>query len=613
MLNISNEQEVNQALNLCELGGRAAFHLGAWIQKHSAKISAETTLLENATSYFRGGHYTAGETEMRELIHDLAGTDDARLDGNFVWLGDRSDLSVFWRKTDAKHHTTVAQSAIDSLDEKLRAKVKKTLSAARVDGLIGFNPTDGKWTLTDKGKNYILRPAFVTQRLEKECKALGIAAVVLNDAAKDELNDRINRRLSELGLEGKYDGCDRITLNKEMLYLGSDDTDHRFYLPGTKRKEQVFIPKDDVIELDDKTYAAFLRPKETYTVSGAAFPTLSGTELFRHFDNKNKDQDQNQKTTVSAARGERKAAATVERKAAAPVERQKPSVSVGRSPASPANSFSSFNTNDFFRAALEKSYGKDFFVDCDITEGETRFIPTFHGAQAEIKEFVFTRRWQRSDGDLLNFHSVDGSEGDILVPEAAIGSYAATTREAAEEYLKDHSGEAKEYWNTISSGFSEAEKEADEKVTVFELNNFSVTKRGDGDFYSVSSRQTPWESVKIPAGDIRDAGDKAVATIRSAADYTVSIGGVEHTASARAVSEMLTGGGAKAAAKTAAKTAAATTAKAAMTTVSAAIPPVDGVTAAAKLVTQAAAGAVEQGAQALDEQLSESQSLSLKL
>ena len=110
MLNVTEEQSINSAFNLTAQGIRAGIHLHSWLEKRKNETATkndietqkqETELRSDACSYYRGGHVeNTNSTELQTLIQDLRGTEFTRADGNFVFLGDKSDLSYFWKKNE---------------------------------------------------------------------------------------------------------------------------------------------------------------------------------------------------------------------------------------------------------------------------------------------------------------------------------------------------------------------------------------------------------------------------------------------------------------------------------------------------------------------------------
>ena len=258
---------------------------GRFIAKHHTKpgTTAEE-LIKDACSAYRGGFVkNANDPEVSSMVNDLAGDGSEKLDGRFFFTGDRTDLSYFWRRADKNSACVMPKTLIEDIDDpELKSKVTSTLTKARMDGYI--IPTQDAYVITPKGEKLIYDTNFITDRLKKE---VGI----LSDAGEQLEKDRINATLKARGIDpAKYDGYDRATVNKRMLKIGETDTgDVKYYVPGTKRKLTVEIPKKDTIDIDGQTEGIFLDPKKDYKVAenGGQSRMIKGDELFRHYDNKN--------------------------------------------------------------------------------------------------------------------------------------------------------------------------------------------------------------------------------------------------------------------------------------------------------------------------------------
>ena len=177
MLNITEEQSVNGAFNLITQGASAAKDLHSWLDKRNkeqgtqADIQAQKNadeLRADACSYYRGGFVKNGtEPKMQELIADLRGTEFTRSNGNFVFLGDKGDLSFFWKKNEKNENVVLLRSYVDSIEN---ASIKRgTISALTQAKEKGFLTFDGEtYALTDKGKVAINDPTFTANRLKAE-------------------------------------------------------------------------------------------------------------------------------------------------------------------------------------------------------------------------------------------------------------------------------------------------------------------------------------------------------------------------------------------------------------------------------------------------------------
>lgn len=304
----TDDQSINGAMALCGEGAHMAFRLTRFTVKHArnrkkknAEAAAEDTLTSDACSAYRGGYTSTNDPEIKTLLFDLGGFDETfgpDVERPFFWMGDKSDLSYFWKKTEWNTPVKLPRSVIDEIpDEALRRRVISTMTQARMEGLLTMD--SDAYFLTDAGKSQILDTRFVKDRMQKECEYFSVAYAGLSDLREQMENDRIDKRLEELGRAGEFDGCDRITLNKEKLLVEDAAGDTiRFYIPGTARKQSVELPASDVIELDARTYAAFLRKDQQYLVNGKP---MQEKELFGYFHDKNKKETERIATAAKRA------------------------------------------------------------------------------------------------------------------------------------------------------------------------------------------------------------------------------------------------------------------------------------------------------------------------
>ena len=177
MLNVTEEQSINSAFNLTSQGISAGIHFNNWLEKRKKEKTAQAVsetakkaeeLRSDACSYYRGGYVqNANEPQMQELIRDLRGTEFTRADGNFIFLGDKSDLSYFWKKNEQNENVVLLRSYVDSIED---VSVKRgTISALTQAKEKGFLTFDGEaYALTEKGKTAVLDPGFIANRLRGE-------------------------------------------------------------------------------------------------------------------------------------------------------------------------------------------------------------------------------------------------------------------------------------------------------------------------------------------------------------------------------------------------------------------------------------------------------------
>ena len=177
MFNVTEEQSVNGAFNLISQGASAAKNLYSWLEKRKqndlkqSELNVEqvkTDIRSDACSYYRGGYVAnPNEAEFKALENGLRGTEFTRADGNFVFLGDKSDLSYFWKKNENNESVVLLRSYVDGIED---ASVKRgTISALTQAKEKGFLTFDGEaYALTAKGKEAVLDPGFIANRLKAE-------------------------------------------------------------------------------------------------------------------------------------------------------------------------------------------------------------------------------------------------------------------------------------------------------------------------------------------------------------------------------------------------------------------------------------------------------------
>lgn len=177
MLQVTEEQSVNGAFNLISQGASAAKSLYSWLEKRKQNDlkqselnveQAKTDIRSDACSYYRGGYVAnPNEAEFKALENGLRGTEFTRADGNFVFLGDKSDLSYFWKKNENNESVVLLRSYVDGIED---ASVKRgTISALTQAKEKGFLTFDGEaYALTAKGKEAVLDPGFIANRLKAE-------------------------------------------------------------------------------------------------------------------------------------------------------------------------------------------------------------------------------------------------------------------------------------------------------------------------------------------------------------------------------------------------------------------------------------------------------------
>ena len=526
MLHLTDEESVNSSLDLCSQGACSSFRFLKWLYRYSkTKTQGIDTELENACSAFRGGHSDTDTEASRQLITDLSGTNDARLDGNFIFLGDRSDLSYFWKKSDAKNHTVLLQKYIDSIpDDELRRRVIGTMTKARVDGILKFD--GGEYSLTEKGRHIILNSDFVLDRLKKECKALGIASTPLNDRAKEMRKARIDEKLEQLGLTGKFDNCDVVTANRSRLFIKEEQGVHTFYIPNTQRRVTFDIPSKYVIRLDEKTYALFIEQDKAYTaVIDGKKDSINSNEILKSFEDKNELF----------------------------VKRASDAENIAKKQA-----YGNFNEDDFMSLAIAKAYSDAQFKGKEYTV----FSP-----DGKESTYNVTDQWLDLDG--VTYMNMKGENGDILLPEDCIDRVAFENADVGRQFVKENKDIVSDY-NKFFDNYSRDE--------IFRVEPKNYTENVD--YYSVSSHGGKYESVQIPKSNavIADDGTLLV-TVKNTETYKVTSGAYASDVSAENIGKIL--------GKSAQTIQDAAQGANAISAAVSAIPPVESISASAKTVTAA--------------------------
>lgn len=573
MINITEEQSINSSMTLCETGIRAAFRFGRWLVKYSldksAKSHAINRELENACSAFRGGFADSDSEAARELINDLSGTQDARLDGSFFFVGDKSDLSYFWKKNDANNSAPLLRQYIEDIpDESLRNKVISTLSKSHVDGLTDF---DGKaYTLTDKGRLAIFNSDFVVQRLNTECKILGIAGESLKTRSDELRQRRIDARLKELGLDGSFNNHDVITVNKgKLLKEINENGTYSFFIPKTNRNGVFNISKEYVIELDGKTYAVFLDKNAEYSVqaNGKEY-TVSEEQLFKYFDDKNALFTERAPRAMELAQTEAKWEHVL--KSDLPMEHKKAAAE------DTASKMGNFNEDDFMALAMKRSY-----TDALSEAGNEYTVFLKDGTEIECE---VTRTWHDIDGvKHYNLTSIDGSYQDVLIPEDAVGSIAFSSPAEGRAFISEHPDVFSEYQEILS-----VQTDGSESRTVYSINKNAWTEH-DND-YLINSAASKYEKVEVPKHNgVKQDDDSLMLCIDRSNNYRVTSGKYSYEVTGKGAEKVIGKNAHIVVGKEAAQAIKATQ------TVAAAIPPVEGVSAAAKTAMHAVS-TIAQGA-----------------
>lgn len=511
--NISDEQSLNAALALTTEGVTNSFRFTRWIIRHRdlLKINESGTnkLLDNACSMYRGGYYEGDGEKLRELFTSLAQGTETQKDGNFVFLGDDTDLSYFWKKTGKHEYVTLSDETISQIDDtKLRYKVKKSLDMAYLNGKLNYDK--GVYELNSSGNAYIHSPDFIEKRLRGEGAYFSKASEALEDIDETIKADKLKLRLSELGLEGVYDDHYRITLNRDKLYIGQSEGNMQFFVPGTKRKMTVSIPSSDVIKLDENTYCAFLKKSGTYSVNnGGKNERLDSSFLLKHFELKSKNR----------------ADRTIFEKAEKSVADEKdiiPNKELGGD---------SFDVDEFMDLALKRSY-KEFKPsgqDISPNTGKLKLgqVYEMYMPNGELKQFVPTRQWTDHEGvEHINFKSVTGDINDVLLPEDAYGRIVFDNKEQAMKVIGKRDDMCKRYHTLLDRQLMPEHKEK-RKLDVFFKKN---TWRDAGDKYIISGKHP--ETFEVPKQCAAPQNDGTLGVrINEGDTYRINTGKYSYTVS----------------------------------------------------------------------------------
>lgn len=238
MFNVTEEQSVNGAFNLISQGASAAKSLYSWLEKRKqndlkqSELNVEqvkTDIRSDACSYYRGGYVAnPNEAEFKALENGLRGTEFTRADGNFVFLGDKSDLSYFWKKNENNESVVLLRSYVDGIED---ASVKRgTISALTQAKEKGFLTFDGEaYALTAKGKEAVLDPGFIANRLKAEEVFFEKAWQATKDnSQKLYVFTEIGKEPTEYYHIGNIKGSD----GKDFMKLVSED------------KQELILPED---------------------------------------------------------------------------------------------------------------------------------------------------------------------------------------------------------------------------------------------------------------------------------------------------------------------------------------------------------------------------------
>jgi|GEM_PF-4802654 len=251
--------------------------------------------MNDVLSYYRNGTYHADNEEaVKSFLAEFTGGKNEKMP--FVFMGNKSDLSVFWQISELEQRkltkiipdkrVVVPKKMIESIpDEKIRQNTLQVFAKARADNLVHFDGT--AYSITERGKSYISISDFALKRIEAEYKFYSGAEENLKDVVAAEKEDGITKQLIEIGVDQDRDfpGRKRITIDRESLSAHEDGNQWIAFIPGTGRSQQVAIPDRDVIVLNERTIVAFIDDDAIYSGIGSK-NQIAGSELMRHFDDR---------------------------------------------------------------------------------------------------------------------------------------------------------------------------------------------------------------------------------------------------------------------------------------------------------------------------------------
>ena len=539
---VTDEQGINSAMMLCGEGASGAYRLSKWgikrawnkrKSRRSTKPEQADPLVSDACSAYRGGYTSTDNPENSTLLRDLSGKTNFPGNGEkpFFWTGEKDDLSWFWKKTERNTSVILPVETIDEIpEESLRARVRSTMEQARLDGLV--DKVSNSYILTDKGQKEILDPEFIRRRLIKECNLYADACENLDERRKELENDRIDRKLEELGRTKEFEGCDRITLNKKKL-LADDTAENvvRFYVPSTGRKKTVDIPKADLIELDDMTFAAFLRKGQTYFVNGEP---ISEAELFASFENKNNANLI--RTTVARA----EASAAKEMGIAGYDDPEAFFEAALRAGMEGETLQTKAATEEAAAEAGTKSLAGDEEIFPEVggglDTGDSAYVifPEGPDHEAEVVPYKVDHTVNTKDGRHLYLVPEDPTRGDLLLPAEAEDHLVFSDNGIAEMQIILFPEEVQEYEKFLQVQTTPV------SVPESRLNVRSSQIEQTENGFLLHPKDAPFEAVQLDAKDVELLPDgSANICLRPDATYTVTSGDVSYSVSGEGAEHLL--------------------------------------------------------------------------
>ncbi len=490
---MTNEESINTLNQTISQGSHSAFMFLGWIfrrnaEKKRAKPIKETEdFMSDACSRYRGGYYDPkNENLTAGIMSDLSGGKTAE-SAPFIFMGDRSDLSVFWevakpgKRSAPEQRVAVPREMINNIpDEAVRKNTIAAFAKAQADGMVRF---DGRvYNLTEAGKHYILRSDFILNRLTKEYNFFCTASAAMEKEAAGraaaEKEAWIDAQLRSRGIDPeRYAGCRRITIDRESLQAERVGEDWLVNLPRTGRQQKVILPKESVVEVNDTTLIAFIEPGQTYPGRGIE-RSVTAEDLMAHFDDK--------------------------------TETRRPSVDNIKKAAE--------------KEPFEPAAWADPTADAKLKAGETVFAPNHFENSLDLHPYTVDRALEDPAGQIWYKLSCEDLPDQIL-PEDSLGKFLFTDEAQGKAYLAAHGKEAADYADELLAQ-TMGERVAGQQETVtysLALDKSKLIAEND----EICRIRVPGKQVEqmiLPKADVVQTGEKLQITLHSDQQYKVITG-----------------------------------------------------------------------------------------
>ena len=493
MLQVTEEQSINGALMLCTSGVQSGMRFAGWIKKH--KPDKESKLISDACSAYRGGFVEKSDAaEMKELIDGLRGTEAARADGNFFFLGDKSDLSYFWKKVDKKSNSILLKQYIDSIpNDMLRKNVISVMTQAKAEGLLSF---DGNaYALTDKGKAAIYNPTFVARRLEAEESFLQSTADVLkaeaekinggellSDACSKYRGGFVSKESPELTpMIDNLKGVDVPAANGNFYFTGGRG-DLSYFWKKTGDNTYIDMPKSMIDGIQNES----LKANVTSTMTQARLEGLVTDEgdFYRLTEQGNK----------------------------------------------------AIHNPKFVAERLKK----EAITEAKGLDGVAEKYHVFTNG-TEAHEYAVTGSVIDKEG-LTHLKLTSEENGELLLPKDAIGEIAFENKEEGLAHVQANPENTALYQEKLIKGQEAAKAEASNQLIGTEEYTKNIEETDAS--YLVSVGENDYEKLEIPKADVETLEDGSIrATMYNDKEYTVTSGEGSYKVNGAGAKDLLDKGG----------------------------------------------------------------------